>query len=178
MIPEGPGVARVVLEHLASPRLIYGGVGGTCYECPFATVPLDSAGRVARWEDVANDPTEAYFRCGLPGRDHEAAVWGEDAPCSEKEWATAALDALAGAPDKTGAGRLILRAADRMAAGVDHMVSVGLLSSRCEAADALLDYDDLDEERARFSVAPRPRLHSNWGTTSPPRPQLAEDVHS
>jgi hypothetical protein len=63
-----------------------GGVSGTCYQCPFSDGPLDANGNVARWDDVAHDPTEAYFRCNLPGRDPEEIAWGEYAPCDESEW--------------------------------------------------------------------------------------------
>lgn len=60
-----------------------------------------------------------------------------------------------------GSARLLLRAADRMAAAVDHMVEVGLINARCEAADALLDYDNLDDHRASFGIEPRPdKKHS------------------
>ena len=82
---------EIVLTRLG--QMTYeGGVNGTCDGCPFATVPLDASGRVDH--NVWNDPTEAYFRCSLPGRDHEAVVWGEYAPCTEEEWAAAALEAL------------------------------------------------------------------------------------
>lgn len=63
-----------------------GGVHGTCYECPFASPPLDNLGNVADWDDISNDPTEAYFRCSLPGRDNDAVEWGEYSPCEEFEW--------------------------------------------------------------------------------------------
>jgi len=72
-----------------------GGVNGTCYECPFASEPLDISGRVARWDDISNDPTEAFFRCSLPGRDNETVVWGEHSPCSEQEWMSVLRTALA-----------------------------------------------------------------------------------
>lgn len=87
-------LVRTVLGQLAAPK--YGGAGGTCYECPFASVPLSSDGRVELWESISHDPTEAYFRCSLPGRDHAAVVWGEYAPCTEREWAAAGLAALPG----------------------------------------------------------------------------------
>lgn len=63
-----------------------GGLHGTCYECPFASVPLRSDGSVADWHEIDNDPTEAYFRCSLPGRDEQKVEWGEYAPCDEHEW--------------------------------------------------------------------------------------------
>lgn len=63
-----------------------GGVNGTCYECPFASEPLERDGKVARWEDISNDPTEAYFRCSLPGRNNTEVYWGEYAPCTATEW--------------------------------------------------------------------------------------------
>lgn len=72
-----------------------GGVNGTCYECPFATEPLRRTGELAPWGEVSNDPTEAYFRCSLPGRDAEAVVWGEYAPCTEDEWRRVGLEAAA-----------------------------------------------------------------------------------
>jgi len=72
-----------------------GGVNGTCYQCPFASAPLDRSGRVAAWGEISNDPTEAYFRCSLPGRDNVAVEWGEYAPCTEAEWSAAVLAAVA-----------------------------------------------------------------------------------
>lgn len=53
-----------------------------------------------------------------------------------------------------GSARLIIRAADRMARGVQHYVDVGLLNARSEPADALLDYQDLDDHRADFGLPP------------------------
>lgn len=68
-----------------------GGPGGTCYECPFASVPLDRGGGVAH--DVWNDPTEAYFTCSLETRKNPTAAtkpeWGEYAPCEHDEWVRA-----------------------------------------------------------------------------------------
>lgn len=92
--PAGLRLIRVVLEQLAHPS--YPGVNGTCYQCPFATEPLEASGATAPWENVMNDPTEAYFRCYLPGRDPKVE-WGEHAPCTEQEWSIAALGALASA---------------------------------------------------------------------------------
>lgn len=80
-----------VLEQLASENGYDGGPDSTCYRCPFATEPLDRDGRVADWADIYNDPTEAYFRCGLPGRDNEEVFWGEYSPCTVREWTSAAL---------------------------------------------------------------------------------------
>lgn len=74
-----------LLRRLAVPTYD-GGVNGTCYECPFASPPLERDGREANWRDIRNDPTEAYFRCSLPGRDNDAVVWGEYAPCTPEEW--------------------------------------------------------------------------------------------
>lgn len=70
-----------------------GGVNGTCYECPYASKPLEKSGREAEWRDIANDPTEAYFRCSLPGRNNEEVAWGEYAPCTVPEWLAAHPDA-------------------------------------------------------------------------------------
>ena len=87
-------LVRIVLHRLNDTSYSYseGGVGGTCYQCPFATEPLDMLGNIAH--DVWNDPTEAYFKCSLPGRNNEEVFWGEYAPCIESEWADAALEAL------------------------------------------------------------------------------------
>lgn len=75
------------LKRVTSMGAYYGGgFGGTCYECPFGSEPLAKDGTVAEWRDISNDPTEAYFCCSLPGRDNEAVVWGENAPCTEQEW--------------------------------------------------------------------------------------------
>lgn len=93
--PAGLRLIRVVLEQLANPS--YPGVNGTCYQCPFATEPLEASGAIAPWNTIANDPTEAYFRCLLPGRDPTKVAWGEHAPCSEQEWSNAALGVLASA---------------------------------------------------------------------------------
>lgn len=63
------------------------GPNGSCYGCPFATPPLDSAGNIAPPEDWENDPTEAWFRCSLPTRPDKGQVeWGEDAPCTPEQW--------------------------------------------------------------------------------------------
>lgn len=87
---------QTILEHLG-PTYHYAGVGGTCYECPFASVPLQQSGHAAEWDSISNDPTEAWFRCSLPGRDPDVVAWGEDAPCTQEEWVDAALAYLAGA---------------------------------------------------------------------------------
>jgi hypothetical protein len=92
--PVGGQVVRIVLERLSNEFHWVGGFGVTCYECPFASDPLDSWGEKEQWSNIANDPAEAYFRCHLPGRDSTAVVWGEDAPCTRGEWAKAALDNL------------------------------------------------------------------------------------
>lgn len=63
-----------------------GGYNGSCYECPFASVPLRWDGSEAAWSEIDNDPTEAYYRCSLPGRDNASVVWGEYAPCTSEEW--------------------------------------------------------------------------------------------
>jgi hypothetical protein len=91
--PSGMQLVVVVLKRLCAEGSYEGGLNGTCYECPFASEPLERDGRVARWQDIANDPTEAYFRCHLPGRPDDV-VWGEYAPCSVEEWTKAALDAV------------------------------------------------------------------------------------
>lgn len=70
-----------------------GGYNGTCYQCPFATEPLDRHGTKAIWSEISNDPTEAYFRCTLPGRP-DTVAWGEYALCSEKEWVAVILSML------------------------------------------------------------------------------------
>jgi hypothetical protein len=64
-----------------------GGLHGTCYQCPFASAPLDSFGDAVPFGQVANDPTEAYFRCSLPTREESKRLsWGEYAPCTDDEW--------------------------------------------------------------------------------------------
>jgi hypothetical protein len=67
-----------------------GGVNGTCYLCPYASPPLRRDGSAAPSEEVSNDPTEAYFRCSLPGRNN-AIEWGEYAVCSLEEWIVGAV---------------------------------------------------------------------------------------
>lgn len=67
-----------------------GGVNGTCYMCPYASPPLRKDGSVAPPEEISNDPTEAYFRCSLPGR-NDALEWGEYAVCSIEEWIKGAI---------------------------------------------------------------------------------------
>jgi hypothetical protein len=72
-----------------------GGPNGTCYECPYASPPLERDGREALWREISNDPTEAYYRCSLPLRVPEKEVeWGEYAPCTEKEWERAHMGML------------------------------------------------------------------------------------
>lgn len=90
--PVGLDLVRTVLQRIGLNDYSYsGGVNGTCYDCPFASEPLDAQGEID--PHVWNDPTEAYFRCSLPGRDPKP-TWGEYAPCDVKEWAQAALEAL------------------------------------------------------------------------------------
>ena len=72
-----------VLEHRADSL-------GSCYECPYASPPLRRDGSVADWDEVWNDPTEAYFRCNMPGRSSDV-VWGEDAPCTSRDIVNALL---------------------------------------------------------------------------------------
>jgi hypothetical protein len=69
-----------------------GGYNGTCYECPFASPPL-IYGRAATWAEVGNDPTEAVFKCSLPGRDGKVE-WGEYAPCTAEEWTSAIVESV------------------------------------------------------------------------------------
>lgn len=69
----------------------HGGVNGTCYECPYASKPLERSGREAIWDEIRHDPTEAWFRCSLPGRSDEVE-WGEYAPCTQTEWLVAHVD--------------------------------------------------------------------------------------
>lgn len=95
--PVGAALVRVVLERFAECAdfdSYRAGVGGTCYECPFASEPLDVFGEPAAWADIWSDPTEAYFRCHLPGRPPDV-TWGEYAPCTRAEWTAAALAELA-----------------------------------------------------------------------------------
>jgi hypothetical protein len=90
-----------------------GGVHGTCYGCPYASGPLGSAGEIVPFSEVANDPTEAYFICSLPTRaEREKKVeWGEYAPCTTEEWATAHFDMLDAERSKlVDALRSVLRA--------------------------------------------------------------------
>lgn len=56
-----------------------------------------------------------------------------------------------------GSGRLLLAGADRLAAEVQRLVERGVISSRSEAADALLDYDHdgNDAHRQFFGFGPR-----------------------
>jgi hypothetical protein len=72
-----------------------GGLNGTCYQCVFASPPLDADGQPAAF-GVHRPPTEAYFTCALPGRiPVEDPAWGEHAPCTEAEWVNALVAALA-----------------------------------------------------------------------------------
>lgn len=91
--PSGAELITVVLMRLMKEAEYTGGVGGTCYECPFATAPLRYDGSEASYAEYCNDPTEAYFRCRLPGRDSNKVAWGEYAPCTRQEWLQAALAA-------------------------------------------------------------------------------------
>ena len=95
VIPAGRDLISVLLDRIGN-HTYEGGVNGTCYQCPFASVPLQPNGREANWEEISNDPTEAYYRCYLPGRPNDVE-WGEYAPCDEKEWVSvlrAELDTL------------------------------------------------------------------------------------
>lgn len=96
VIPTGRELVTVVLKRLAEGHSYDAGVNGTCYECPFASVPLERSGREAVWSEISNDPTEAYFRCYLPGRDAPNPAWGEYAPCDVRDWTGAALAAHLG----------------------------------------------------------------------------------
>lgn len=73
------------------------------------------------------------------------------------------FDRIAVPPSVVGSARLIIRAADRIARGVDEHVKVGLLNARSEPADALLDYADLDSHRAVLGLPPFGEL----GRTAP-----------
>lgn len=99
-----------------------GGHNGSCYRCPWASLPLDAAGREVPFEEVANDPTEAYFRCSLPGRDPGRPEWGEYAPCSAAEWTAGVVawrdGALAAAPVGTLTVATVLRLLDAEARAV------------------------------------------------------------
>lgn len=86
------GSRRRLLRRIIEPTYD-GGFGGTCYDCVFASEPLRRDGTVAPWDEVANDPTEAWFRCSLSTRaERENEVeWGEYAPCTAEEWFDAIL---------------------------------------------------------------------------------------
>lgn len=79
---------RRLLRRIVEPNYYDGGFGGTCFGCVFASEPLWEDGTVAPWDEVSNDPTEAWFRCGLPTRaERESEVeWGEHALCTAEEW--------------------------------------------------------------------------------------------
>lgn len=84
------------LRHLLSDEWIHGGLGTTCWECPFADPhPRDKAGSCLAREDYCNDPSEAYWQCNLPTRIGERLQWGEDAPCTDAEWKAQARTELA-----------------------------------------------------------------------------------
>lgn len=94
----GPDQVQLLRRLVAMDRF-EGGYGGSCYQCPFASQPLGMDGSVADWDEVWNDPTEAYFRCSLPLRPAAGQVaWGEYAPCTPEEW----LDGVLGFKTKIG----------------------------------------------------------------------------
>jgi hypothetical protein len=141
-------MVRLALERLGN-HDYSGGVNGTCYECPFATVPLDAAGRPD--PDVWNDPTEAYFRCSLPGRDNEAVVWGEYAPCTEGEWRKVALEALVLASTVERFGPIC-----RVDAGIYRAVDRDgvLVVERADTLGALREVEwESDEQREKWERA-------------------------
>lgn len=114
-----------------------GGYNGSCFECPFADGPYDSADGMQQHDYIHNcDHTEAYFRCTLPGRDNEAFVWGEDAPCTADEWVDGVLaswigaSSPAGAPSGPGVEGIALHRSGGTWWLVDHAGSVSSLSSR------------------------------------------------
>lgn len=79
-------------------HLYEGGVNGTCWGCPYASPPLRSDGSAPLWDEISNDPTEAYFICHLPNRPDEPA-WGEYAPCTSQEWLEFHVGVLRGEAD-------------------------------------------------------------------------------
>jgi hypothetical protein len=60
--------------------------------------------------------------------------------------------------DLRGSARLLLVAADRLAAELAALIASGRLDARSPAADALLDYDhpDNDSHRRQLGLGPRP----------------------
>ena len=79
--------------HAYDGGLYDGGLGGTCYRCPFASEPQTSGGSPAAWHNISHDPT-AEYNCHLPGRDGGGPEWGEYAPCTASEWVDAVKSAL------------------------------------------------------------------------------------
>lgn len=60
-----------------------GGPDNSCEECPFKEgVQCDEHGNEIPYSDIANDPSESYYKCSVLKK----VVWGEYAPCTEKDW--------------------------------------------------------------------------------------------
>jgi hypothetical protein len=59
-----------------------GGPDQSCEACPFQRGYCDKEGRDIPYRNIANDPSESYYRCDLLGK----IVWGEYAPCTQADW--------------------------------------------------------------------------------------------
>lgn len=81
--------------------LNYGPHGGGCQHCPFVAGPAVREWAATpddreAWENISNDPSEAFYWCHLPTRlrdgqpvaldDRWRVQWGEEGPCSMAEW--------------------------------------------------------------------------------------------
>lgn len=66
--------------------LLNSGLFEFCEGCPFASLDTDKNSA----DDVANDPTEAYYRCSLLN----VSVWGESPKCTMKDWQRKAREEL------------------------------------------------------------------------------------
>jgi len=140
-----------------------GGVNGTCYECPYASPPLEKDGSVADWRDISNDPTEAYFRCSLPGRDNAAVVWGEYAPCTEAEWFEAHRSAALAA-----AGWAVVRKGNFEVKVAGHSVTDAIWPHKAAQAGEGLPVSgtrvlDDDGNEVRFTREPQARWPAQAG---------------
>lgn len=75
-----PALAFLLAEH---PYRWKGGPDNSCEDCPFKEGgPCDEKGRDVPYADIANDPSESWYKCSVLGK----IVWGEYAPCTLSDW--------------------------------------------------------------------------------------------
>lgn len=79
-------------------RYDQGGPDNSCEDCPFRDgPPCDERGYEVPYADIANDPSESYYKCSMLDK----VVWGEYAPCKPEDWQAQARKEL-GLPERRG----------------------------------------------------------------------------